>query len=506
MTPEEDETVNKDGDGEDDEILRFPPPYLVPDDPMGRNFGFENDGPDEEDSPTTGGDSPTDNGGKRDFPGDDSSGFREELEDRSEYDAKAESMDSGVIEQELEQENVQLMENVPANPNNVIVPPMYSAAKKDRRSSQHDNNFYSDMLGEAREGAEASEETHQNLGFRNDGGSLKSDKLASARREEADGSNYETMEASRRGEGLSFDDVYENLKDLQSLPQTESIFSRNFDGVQESLQQKERAKIFDETFDSYIRENAQSSSKENKSFELQQAISKYPNLPVPDFSGPRILPTPAISYAKQQQSSTVLNDYSETRYYTNDKSSSSQSSKMVNEYEDFLSRDVDLSLPSAGLHRVSVTKPVELTLRRSAYEALQKRNNEGEFGSEAKPIRRNSIPIIMDGPFGKQMKEIRLKRDNAFTSTRSELNRDSSTLLSYRSFEDISKKGTLFNETLATRRNLSESNLIGYDKSIESKKQKVKHFPFSLSSINSISLPLNDSISSSCHPLRRYHH
>ena len=65
--------------------MLFPPPYLTPDDPNGKNLGFENDGHSDEDAPIGNGEPPKGNGDKLDEPEEDSSGFREELDDRSDF-------------------------------------------------------------------------------------------------------------------------------------------------------------------------------------------------------------------------------------------------------------------------------------------------------------------------------------------------------------------------------------------------------------------------------------
>ena len=65
--------------------MLFPPPYLTPDDPNGKNLGFENDGLSDEDAPIENGEPPKENGEKLDEPEEDSSGFREELDDRSDF-------------------------------------------------------------------------------------------------------------------------------------------------------------------------------------------------------------------------------------------------------------------------------------------------------------------------------------------------------------------------------------------------------------------------------------
>ena len=508
-TPEEDETVNKEEDGEDDEILRFPPPFRVPDDPDGRNFGFENDGPEDDspshadESPNPEGDSPSEKG---DIPGDDSSGFREELEDRSDYEAKAESMDSGVIEQELEQEDVQLAENVPDGRNDFIVPPLYSSTKKERKESGQDDDFFADMLGEARGGSEDSEGFRQNYGFENEGRSTENEENAGSRM-----GDY-ILGKTERDDNSSYDDVFEETESRRTLKEEQSNFREDFGNAVDSLQKVEKVTDYQNVNDSFLSRRSEFRYEENEDLELKEAIAKYPNLPVPNADdigpgalyeenevnedlglqeaiakypnlpvpnavdiGPRVLPTPGIRYVEDTINGRDDSMYLETNSFSKEIRRSSQSITKLNEVESSMNVTQPLSLPSPGLRRVNLVRQVELTLPRSTYEALQTKENEEFSEIDEKPIRRKSIPVIVDGPFGTQMKEIRLNDDGVISSSKLKTNRESRSSVSFGSvsFEDIPLDVDLQQNSSIQGRSQNASNLNEFEPLREGNKQMV---------------------------------
>ena len=389
-SPEENKIGNTEKDGDDDEILRFPPPFLIPDDPKGNNFGFENDG-EEEDYPSNPEDSPQ-NGSNFDNPGDDSSGFREELDDKLDYNVKPESMDSGVIEQELEQEQVQVAESVPTGPNNFIVPPLYSATRKDRRNSNQGDDFFADMLGEAR-GELSSEMSHQNYGFENEGSDIKSERNKDVENE----MESDLLEKTERYENYSFD-------------RTDSEFREDTKDELTSMEQMETVADSENVNTSYTAEKSEFRYDESEDLSQEQTLLNYPNLPTTNASDntTRLLPTPRILYVENQESQREGNVISETKSYNTETNRFSQFNVKLDEFSEATDMTQSLSLPSPDIITGKTMRSVELKLPRNTYEAFQAQRDE-EFSSiGGESVRRKTISVLVDGPFGNQVREIRL--------------------------------------------------------------------------------------------------
>ena len=359
---------------------------MIPNDPEGRNFGFENDGEDE-DYPRNSEDSPK-NGSKGDSPGDDSSGFRELLDDRRDYSAKAESMDSGVIEQELEQEDIQVAESVPTGPNNFIVPPLYSANRKERRNLDQDDGIFADMLGEAR-GESSSEVSHQNYGLENEGSGTKSER-------------NEVVENKVESDLLDKTGRYENY----TFDQTDLRFRDDTNDQINSMEMKE-IDAYNESFNtSYTAEKTEFRYDES----AEQALLNYPTLPITNASdnAPRLLPTPGILYVENQESQRESNVFSETKSYSTETKRYSLSNVKLDEFSDAIDMTQPLSLPSPDIITEKPTSSVELTLPRNIYEALQAQQNEEFSSTGGTSVKRKSISVLADGPFGNQVREVRL--------------------------------------------------------------------------------------------------
>ena len=402
-SPGEEKTVpaEKDGD-DDDEILRFPPPFLVPDDPKGHNIGFENDGeedypssperddypsnPDKDDYPSNpdGDDYPSNPDGddypsnpedspkhvsKDDSPTDDSSGFREELDDRPDYNVRAESMDSGVIEQELEQEDAQIAESVPTGPNNFIVPPLYTMNRKESRNFDRNDEFYSDMLGEAREDFT---DHYENQGFEND--------MMNTEREESTVARSGDSPRNEMSESLL--EKTERYEDI-STNQTESNFRENMSDEVVSLEQVDMIANREDVNSSHLTERSQFLYDRNEDYVQQVAQPSYPHLPEANDTGnaPRVLPTPGVSYVKQEGNDWENAFISETNSYNSDARRFSQSTAETGRFGESIDRVESLSLPSPDIGTVN-TRQVELTLPRTRYEATHTQNSEN-FSSMA---------------------------------------------------------------------------------------------------------------------------
>lgn len=479
-TPGNTDVVNKNEDDEEDETLRFPPPFLVPNDPNGRNYAFENDGPEDDDYddvPSAPEDSLSEIGekredvhdvdipGKEDFPGDDSSGFREELGDRSNYDAKAESMDSGIIEQELEITDAQLAESAPINANDFFVPPLYSATKKDRKFSIKDDDFFADMLGESRGDTEQSKELYQNYGLENEGCSNENDKYDDSKSSDHSRSEKESNEKER-----AYNDKFE-ATDSHETNQMDLMFKKEFHQDTITLQNaEERNHNENEIISSYKMENSQFYDQQ-ADFSSQHVIpSMELNYPVRDNTIvlPRILPTPGITYTEQQQTSSEFDHIN---------SAASDERFIVKEMQR-RSRMIDRRpSASADLRKVSIRHPVELTLPRITFEAIQKQQS-GESAETS--VRRKSIPVLVDGPYGEQIQEISLTNDRVINASENGSYEGARTSMLFGSVESIPTEVELTRESLATRRSQSDSNLIELDQRIDRHEQKVRKQYFNL--------------------------
>ena len=446
--PDDIQTDGKDNNGDEDETMLFPPPYRVPDDPKGQNFGFERDGPDDDepghdepvdddegsDVPGDGGDSPgvngnpEDEGDKNGDGSDESSGFREEAGDRSDYEAQAESLDSGVIEQEIQQEELQLAENVPYNPGLLDLPSLYSTKKKDDGRIE-DEDFFADVLAEARRGSEDAGGFQQSMGMENDGNDVirsqggadsttGSDDVILSMKKESSG-DYENIFDYEKEEGF---DEYRMLpsaigdnrlivrEQMISNEETEGQFQ--IDTLDEDDYERQRFERQIEDHNNLThdidgvgfnsREGFESSRIEESV--LQRNVSMYeetlekeglslPNLPRDDCV----------------MTSGGIDSKDTTEYYKQSEIRRSSSSFTNLSKYDMFSETNERQLPaSPSLVPVSLTKPVELTLPRKTFEALQSQSErEGLFMNNYNK-RRGSIPVMVDGPFGKQMKEIRL--------------------------------------------------------------------------------------------------
>ena len=90
------------------------------------------------------------------------------------------------------QENVQLAEAAPSTPGNIMVPPLYSASKTERRVNVEDDDFFADMLGEARRESDDTGMFQQAFGEENEGSEegKTADKMAYDRLDSVDDNFY----------------------------------------------------------------------------------------------------------------------------------------------------------------------------------------------------------------------------------------------------------------------------------------------------------------------------
>ena len=264
-----------------------------------------------------------------------------------------------------------------------------------------------------------------------------------------------------------------NRMDMQSRQLNDyENFNRNDDndgGVQISgLDRFESSTDYDNNYDllntneqqmnseTALESQSFSQSQEIQDSSLRQTLAQYPNLPIPGRQVPaaRQLPVPNIplmnQMARAEESGFSQNDsfssYRETRRSSRDTRESSFND-MNNTRETADSGQQTLVLPSPSVRRVSFTRPVELTLPRSTFEALQNQNSEeSNIYSEGRMSRRRSIPVVLDSPNGEVLREIRLTDDSS------------------RRLSDLSD----------IRRSFSESNLLDIDQGAISNRQVVR--------------------------------
>lgn len=196
-----------------------------------------------------------------------------------------------------------------------------------------------------------------------------------------------------------------------------------------------------------------SQSQEMQDSSLQQTLTQYPNLPIPgeQVPAPRQLPVPNIPLMNRMageqngfNQDDYFSSYRETRRSSRDTRGSFFND--TNDIRETAGGQQALVLPSPGMRRVNVTRPVELTLPRSTFEALQNQNSEeSNMYSEGRIARRRSIPIVLDSPNGDLLKEIRLTDESS------------------RRLSDLSN----------VRRSFSESNLLDMDQGAIANRQTV---------------------------------
>ena len=388
---DEGETDGKENDEDEDETLRFPPPYLIPNDPSGMNFGYENEGPSDGDE-----DKPVD-------PADDaSSGFREELSYGSDQDVKADSMDSGVIETEMKQESVRLEETTPLvmpfSP--PFFPPMYSS-RTERRSNEirDDGNSRDDVFGDVLAGArQDSDALDQNLSAENE---LEED--------------YKQLDTEQMKNNFNMNDQHQSLEH-DNLVQAESA----------SQSRSESADLHARDFREYNKEsNNYASSTEifKESVTAQESSIDYPLLPVvlEDRIQPLQLPSPVVDFSGSLSDRVAWNASSDTQDESAARYSESRrvSKSYMNEDSHGRRREEGIEqmssalvLPKVGTverRRVSVTRPVEITMSRGEFESFQ---DGGYFGDQSNVVneisaysaqhtrRRRSAPFVLQDSQG----------------------------------------------------------------------------------------------------------
>ena len=393
-------------DGEDDETMRFPPPFLVPDDPKAQNFGFENDGEDD-DYPSNPEDFPKD-GSKIYSPDEDSSGFREELADRPDYDVTAESMDSGVIEQELEQEDVQIAESVPAGPNNFILPPLYSANRNGGKDVDQKDASYADVLSEARQELEKSESLYQKYSFENEVGNSENEKNAVVE-----------MEDSARNEIVANVNSNTEIHKSDTFDRAESKFREDVNDEWTSMEKMEATIDKEELNTSYEVERSEFRYDQSDDLVKEDTLSNYRSLPIPSEldNAPRILPTPGTLHMDRQTSEQEDNVFSEMNSYYAEDRTFSQFTENVDESNEHLERTQALSLPSPDIRTVDLAEPSELQLPRKNYENLQAQKSEGFSSILERSGRRKSMPVISGRPFSAGDRELTLVNEADFNSS-----------------------------------------------------------------------------------------
>ena len=252
-------------------------------------------------------------------------------------------------------------------------------------------------------------------------------------------------------ENFNRNDEKDGAVQISGLDRFES--STDYDNNYNLLNTNEQQMNSETAFDS----QSFSQSQEIQDSSLQQTLAQYPNLPIPgqQVPAPRQLPVPNVplmnQMARAEQSGFSQDDsfssYRETRRSSRDTRESSFND--MNDSRETAGGQQTLVLPSPGIRRVSVTRPVELTLPRSTFEALQNQNlEESNMYSEGRMSRRRSIPVVLDSPNGDVLKEIRL------------------TDASSRRLSDLSN----------IRRSFSESNLLDMDQRAISNRQMVRFY------------------------------
>ena len=386
--------------------MRFPPPFLVPDDPKGQNFGFENDGEDD-DYQSNPEDSPRD-GSKVYSPDEDSSGFREELGDRPDYDVTAESMDSGVIEQELEREDVQVAESVPTGPNNFILPPLYSANRNGGKDVDQNDSPYTDVLSEARQELEKSESLYQKYSLENEVRNIENEKNVVVE-----------MEDSARTEMVVDVNSNTELHGNDTFDRAESRFREDVNDEFNSMEKMEST-IDKEDFNTSY-EAARSDLRYDQSEHLveEEALSNYRSLPTPSEldNAPRILPTPVTLNPVRQISEQEDSVFSGMNSFYAENRSSSQFAEKVDESNEYLENTQALSLPSPDIRAIARTRPLELQLPRNTYENLQTQQSDSLSSILERSMRRKSTSIISDRPFSARDGELTLVNEEGLNSS-----------------------------------------------------------------------------------------
>ena len=190
---------------------------------------------------------------------------------------------------------------------------------------------------------------------------------------------------------------------------------------------------------------------------VQQTLAQYPALPIPgqQVPAPRQLPVPNFPLMKHmggaEHSGVSQNDsfssYHETRRSSRDTRESFFND--MNDTRETAAGQQALVLPSPGIRRVSVTRPVELTLPRSTFEALQHQTSEeSNMHLEGRMSQQRSMPVVPYSPNGDVLGEIRLADDRS------------------RRLLDRSN----------VRRSFSESNLLDMDQGAISNRAMVRFF------------------------------
>ncbi len=381
----DEKTQNQEKDDDEDETMRFPPPYRIPDDPYGQKVGFENDGPEEDD------------GIHGDNPADDSSGYREELS-FSDNEAKAESVDSGVIEAEMQQEKMKIEESVPRkiqfSPPPFSIPPLYTEAKIVKRDDDYNkddenkDDIFGDVLAEGRRGDddeggsvqkswsrenEQNEDEMQKKELTNDNIYI---------RDIGSKSFEESQEYVNVREDIHEDEIELNARDQHKIElnasdlevdgrekwRTNENYENNFESIMttESVQKHEAMNEYQ------IIPFAQ----EDHMMQQQQNLKlPQPNLdlnPVTSFSGSNM--SLKQLFENESEARESYNEFRRASYSTG------HESHEINER---------MTLPvikPLERQRVSITQPVEIKMRRSEFIALQNGSTK----------RRRSIPIVLE--------------------------------------------------------------------------------------------------------------